>query len=151
MAVPPTSPGARTTAPELALDPPAPVEQRETHCSWVLLAGDRAYKIKKPVVLPFLDYGTAERRHAMCRAEVALNRRLAPDVYLGVRSLVPAPDGRFRLGGEDDAAAVDSDVIRKRRAGLRPTERAPARLYRADVSVDTYRELGRRAAAARAG
>ena len=37
---------------------------RETHISWVLLSGDRAYKIKKPLRLPFLDYGTLERRHA---------------------------------------------------------------------------------------
>jgi aminoglycoside phosphotransferase family enzyme len=58
---------------------------RETHISWVFLTAERAYKVKKPVVLPFLDYGTAARRRIMCRAEVALNRRLAPDVYVGVR------------------------------------------------------------------
>ena len=51
-------------------------------------SGDRAYKLKKPLRLPFLDYGTLERRHHLCREEVRLNRRLAPDVYLGVRALV---------------------------------------------------------------
>ena len=54
------------------------VEVRETHASYVFLTDDRAFKLKKAVVHPFLDYGTAARRHAMCRAEVELNRRLAP-------------------------------------------------------------------------
>ena len=47
-----------------------PVEVRETHVSWVFVAGERAYKLKKPVVLDFLDYGTPARRRAMCREEV---------------------------------------------------------------------------------
>src|SRR3954451_4384030 len=63
-------------------------ERRETHGSWVLLTRDRAYKIKKPLVLDFLDYGTLERRRAMCLAEVDQNRRGARDVYLGVRAIV---------------------------------------------------------------
>ena len=69
------------------------VEVRETHISWVFLAGDRAYKLKKPIVLPFVDYGTPERRRAMCEEEVRLNRRLAPRVYLGTRAVVPTADG----------------------------------------------------------
>ena len=87
---------------------------RETHISWVFLTRDRAYKVKKPRVLPFLDYGTAEQRRVMCRAEVSLNRRLAPDVYLRVRSLVPAGGGGLRLGEEDDADAVDYAVEMRR-------------------------------------
>jgi aminoglycoside phosphotransferase family enzyme/predicted kinase len=72
------------------LDParyPHPVERVElveTHISWVLLAGAFAYKIKKPLTLPFLDYGTVEKRRAACSAEVRLNRRFAPQLYLGV-------------------------------------------------------------------
>ena len=65
------------------------MELRETHISWVFLVGDRAYKLKKPVTLPFVDYGTVERRRAMCEEEVRLNRRLAPDIYLGTRAVVP--------------------------------------------------------------
>lgn len=57
---------------------------RETHIGVVFLVGDRAYKLKKPVDLGFCDFSTPERRLAACRREVALNRRLAPDVYLGV-------------------------------------------------------------------
>jgi aminoglycoside phosphotransferase family enzyme/predicted kinase len=67
------------------------VELRETHISWVFLAGDRAFKLKKPLRLPFVDYGTRERRRLMCEEELRLNRRLAPDIYLGVRGLVRAP------------------------------------------------------------
>ena len=69
------------------------VEVRETHISWVFLVGDRAYKLKKPVTLPFVDYGTAERRRSMCEEEVRLNRRLAPDVYRGTRAVVPTAGG----------------------------------------------------------
>ncbi|MFZ4517890.1 MAG: AAA family ATPase [Microthrixaceae bacterium] len=66
----------------------APAEVAETHTSWVFLAGDRALKLLKPLRTPFLDYSTPELRHAACEAEVALNRRLAPDVYLGVSPLL---------------------------------------------------------------
>ena len=61
-----------------------PAAVAETHCATVLFVGDRAYKIKKPVSLGFLDFSTREAREAACRREVTLNRRLAPDVYLGV-------------------------------------------------------------------
>jgi uncharacterized protein len=56
----------------------------ETHISWVLLAGDHAYKIKKPVRLPFVDYGTLDARRHFCEEELRLNRRLAASLYLGV-------------------------------------------------------------------
>lgn len=56
----------------------------ETHISWVLLTGDYVYKIKKPVNFGFLDYSSLERREHFCHEEVRLNRRLAPDLYLGV-------------------------------------------------------------------
>ena len=57
---------------------------RETHIGVVFLVGDHAYKMKKPVTTAFLDFSTPQRRLAACRREVELNRRLAPDVYLGV-------------------------------------------------------------------
>lgn len=57
---------------------------RETHSGVVLLVGDRAVKLKKPVDLGFLDFRDPAVRRACCRREVDLNRRLAPDVYLGV-------------------------------------------------------------------
>jgi hypothetical protein len=72
------------------------VEFRQTHISYVLLAGDYVYKIKKPVRFAFLDYSTLEKRHHFCREEIRLNRRLAPAVYLDVPAVVR--DGeRFSL------------------------------------------------------
>ncbi len=70
----------------------APAAIRETHSAVVVLVGDRAYKVKKPVDLGFLDFRTRAAREAVCHREVELNRRLAPDVYLGVAD-VTGPDG----------------------------------------------------------
>lgn len=60
------------------------IQLRETHISWVLLTGDYAYKIKKPVNFGFLDFSTLEKRHFYCEEEIRLNRRLAPELYLQV-------------------------------------------------------------------
>ncbi|MGZ5195385.1 MAG: bifunctional aminoglycoside phosphotransferase/ATP-binding protein [Ramlibacter sp.] len=70
----------------------------ETHISWVLLAGDHAYKIKKPVKLPFVDYQSLEARRNFCEEELRLNKRLAPSLYLGVTRITgshraPSLDG----------------------------------------------------------
>ena len=94
-------------------DRPDRVDVRETYISWVFLAGDRAYKLKKPLVLPFLDYGTRQRRREMCAEEVRLNRRLAPDLYLGVRAVAASADG-LALAAEDDPRAVDYLVEMRR-------------------------------------
>jgi hypothetical protein len=64
----------------------------ETHSAWVVLLGDHAYKIKKPVKLDFLDFSTREAREIAVHREVDLNRRLAPDVYSGVADVL-GPDG----------------------------------------------------------
>lgn len=82
--------------------PAGNIEVVETHISWVLLAGDYAYKIKKPVVLPFLDYGSAARRRACCEAELRLNRRYAPDLYLEVVDFDGEPAVRMRRFAEAD-------------------------------------------------
>jgi uncharacterized protein len=68
----------------------------ETHISWVLL-GDFVYKIKKPVKFSFLDFSTLERRRFLCEEEVRLNKRLAPEIYLGV---VPVTEGGIGNVGE---------------------------------------------------
>jgi aminoglycoside phosphotransferase family enzyme/predicted kinase len=105
---------------------PAHVEEVETHISHVFLAGERAYKLKKPVVLPFLDYASLERRRRYCEEEVRLNRRLAPDAYLGVRSIARA-DGGLRLAEPDAPGAVEYAVEMRRL----PTDRSLERLVRA--------------------
>ena len=91
--------------------PVAKVELIETHASWVLLAGDFAYKIKKPVVLPFLDYGTLDRRRACCEAELRLNRRFAPQLYLAVVPIGGKPEDP-RIGGTGEATEY---AVRMRR------------------------------------
>jgi uncharacterized protein len=70
-----------------------PAVLHETHVSVVVEIGDRVYKLKKPVRLDFLDFRSREAREAVCHREVDLNRRLAPDVYLGVADIT-GPDGR---------------------------------------------------------
>lgn len=63
----------------------------ETHISWVILAGEFVYKIKKPVNLGFLDFSTLEKRRLCCEEELRLNRRLAPDIYLGLTAIGGTP------------------------------------------------------------
>ena len=82
-----------------------PVELVETHASWVLLAGEFAWKFKKPIVLPFLDYGTVERRRACCADELRLNRRFAPRLYLDVVDFDGEPAVKMRRF--DEAARLD--------------------------------------------
>ncbi len=77
---------------------PTKIKALETHMSWVFLAGDKAYKLKKPVRLPYLDFSTLEKREQACRCELSLNRRLAPGIYLDVTPL-RAAEARFQIGG----------------------------------------------------
>jgi aminoglycoside phosphotransferase family enzyme len=69
------------------------VELAETHISWVFLAGDYAYKFKKPLDLGFLDFRDPARRLHYCREELRLNARLAPDIYLDLAGAVRTPEG----------------------------------------------------------
>jgi aminoglycoside phosphotransferase family enzyme/predicted kinase len=86
--------------------PAQQVELIETHASWLLLAGAFAYKIKKSITLPFLDYGTLDKRRACCLAELQLNRRFAPELYLGVVAVLGTPENpRFSDKSEDFASS----------------------------------------------
>src|SRR3954447_530426 len=82
--------------------PSVPAALVETHISVVTFVGDRAYKLKKPVKTGFLDFSTRAMRERACRREVELNRRIAPDVYLGVADVFL------------DGAAVDHLVVMRR-------------------------------------
>ena len=87
------------------------VIRRETHMSCVFLAGDRVYKLKKPVRFAYLDFSNLGRREGACRAELRLNRRLAPDVYLDVMPLTATPSG-LAMGG--DGPIMDWLVVMRR-------------------------------------
>jgi aminoglycoside phosphotransferase family enzyme/gluconate kinase len=91
------------------------VERHETHGSMVFLAGERAFKLKRAVRYPYMDYSTPARRRAMCEAELAVNQRMAPELYLEVRAIVRARDGTLRFDSSSDPiAAIDWVVVMKR-------------------------------------
>ena len=69
----------------LAREAGAPVESKQTHVSLLFLAGDLVFKLKRAVLFPYLDFSTPQLREKACRAEIALNSRTAPALYLGVR------------------------------------------------------------------
>ncbi len=88
------------------------VERIDTHGAVVFLVGERAYKLKRAVSYSYLDYGSVEKRRRFCEAELALNRRTAPELYLAVEKLSRDGDGALRLGG--DGPAVDWLVVMRR-------------------------------------
>jgi aminoglycoside phosphotransferase family enzyme len=76
------------------------VDVKETHMSWVFLTDTNAWKLKKPVRYDYLDFSTPDARRRNCEEEVRLNRRLAPDVYLGVVPLTIDSQRKLTLGGQ---------------------------------------------------
>ena len=104
-----------------------PVQMLQTHVSWVFLVGDDAYKLKKPVKFPFLDFSTPALRKHFCEEEVKLNSRLAPDLYLGVLPIfgaAHAPTLDAQDAGSD--AVLDYAVHMKRfEAGALLAEQLP--------------------------
>lgn len=112
-----------------------PAEVHETHIGVVVLLGERAYKIKKPVRTPFCDFTSTELRHTAIERELVLNRRLAPDVYLGTAELT----------GPECAEPV---LVMRRM----PDDRRLATLIRAGRNVSTdLRRIARAVAAFHAG
>jgi aminoglycoside phosphotransferase family enzyme/predicted kinase len=101
----------------------------ETHSAIVVFAGDRAYKLKKPVRFDFLDFSTRELREAAVHREVELNRRIAPDVYLGVADVLDV-----------DGSVCDHLVVMRR---LPSDRRLSALVVAGTVSDDELRELAR--------
>jgi uncharacterized protein len=93
--------------PEFYSHDPSQVEFRQTHISYVFLAGPYVYKVKKAVKLPFLDYSTLENRRHFCDEEIRLNRRLAPNTYLGTVGICRAK-GSFFL---DERNLSDTESI----------------------------------------
>jgi aminoglycoside phosphotransferase family enzyme/predicted kinase len=117
---------------------PARVEHVQTHISHVFIADPYVYKLKKAVRLPFVDASTLARRRRLCEDEVRLNRRWAPDVYLGVLPVLQGKDGRIVVSG--DGRVVDHVVWMRRL----PEDRMLVRLL-ADgtVTTDAMVELAR--------
>ncbi len=91
---------------------PGEVERLDTHGAMIFLAGDRAYKLKRAVKLPYLDFSTLEKRRAVCERELRINRRTAPSLYLDVLPIRRGAGGALHFGGEGEA--VDWVVVMKR-------------------------------------
>ena len=102
---------------------PSQVTQVTTHISWVFLTDREVWKLKRPVDYGFVDYSTLERRRRCCEDEVRLNRRLAPDVYLGVVPVRLGPRGHW-FGPDGD---IVDYAVRMRRL---PEERCAEALLR---------------------
>ena len=90
----------------------AKVETITTHASIVFMAGDRVLKLKRAVRYSYLDFSTVELRRKSCEAELALNRRTAPQLYLAVEAVTRETDGHLALGGLGEA--VDWVVVMRR-------------------------------------
>lgn len=88
------------------------VSRIDTHGAIVFLAGTRAYKMKRAVRYPYMDYGTLARRRAMCEREIALNRRTAPELYLAATPVVRTAAGGLAIGG--DGEPVEWLVVMRR-------------------------------------
>lgn len=119
----------------------AGVQLLETHVSWVLLAGETAWKLKKPVNLGFLDFSTLELRHQACQEELRLNRRTVPELYLGVEPITGS-EAAPQLGGP---GPVLEYAVRMRRfpdAALLST-----RLDQGQLEPALFEALGRHVAA----
>lgn len=169
---PPTSAKlAFLRSPQVYPEPTTAVQVVETHMSWVFLTDTRAYKMKKPVRYAFLDFSTLEARRRDSEAELRLNARLAPGVYLDVVPLVRDPGAGLRLGGEGEAVEwlvrmrrlpadcmldgllrrhrvgpralrVLAGVLARFYAGAAPVILPPARyLHRVQVEIETNRRV----------
>lgn len=116
----------------------------ETHASWVVLTADEAIKFKKPVDLGFLDFSSRAKREEFCRAELELNRRLAPTVYRTVIPVWHGPRGYVlgdAAGPADGLELVDHAVVMRR---LAEHDRADVLLAEGRLSAELVRRLAAR-------
>ncbi len=121
-------------------EPPARVELRQTHISYLFFTPRFVYKIKKPVDFGFLDFSTLEKRRFFCAEEVRLNRRLAPDVYIGVVP-VTEKDGKALMEGAGES--IEYAVKMKRLDAGKSLENA---LEHGGVTTDIIERVARRVA-----
>jgi len=112
----------------------------ETYISWIVLTGELAYKVKKPVRFEFIDSSTLERRRMLCEEELRLNRRLAPDIYIDVVPLTRERDG---LGIAGSGPTVEYAVRMRQFA---PANELANQLGAGGASADELATLGARIA-----
>lgn len=105
----------------------ASVTLLQTHISYLFLTDTFVYKVKKPVDFGFLDFTTLEKRHFYCNEELRLNKRLSPDIYLGIVELRKDYDGKFRFNGKGEVIDYAVKMVRL------PAERMMSRLLEQDL------------------
>lgn len=91
---------------------PESVDRIETHGALVFLAGARVYKIKRAVRLPYFDFSTLEKRRAVCKREVEINRATAPSLYRGVVAITRQANGALALGGDGEPVEYAVEMTR---------------------------------------
>ena len=119
---------------------PRTVRLVQTHASFVFLAPPFVYKVKKPVNFGFLNFSTLEKRRHFCEREVALNRRLSPDIYLGVVP-ISTRAGRFVFGDGDGDAVVEYAVQMRKLADGRFLDQLVARQRVGPADLDRIAEV----------
>jgi aminoglycoside phosphotransferase family enzyme/predicted kinase len=127
--------------PRLYLHPVADVELRQTHTSYVLLAGDFVYKIRKPVRFAFIDCSTVARRFALCHRELELNRRLSPDVYLAVVAIRQRGEQVSLEADVNDAGDALEFAVKMRR--LPENRRLDLMIERDEAGADNIRSIAK--------
>jgi aminoglycoside phosphotransferase family enzyme len=110
------------------------VERFETHGNWVFLAGSDAWKIKRAVHLPYMDFSTLEKRRVACAREVAINRRHAPDIYVGCLPIARSSDGKLSFGGPGEVVEWAVHMRRFDQAAIL-SHRAAAGRIDADLAI----------------
>ena len=123
--------------PEVYPVPTRRVETKETRMSWVFLTDTQVWKLKKPVRYDYIDLSSPEARRRNCEEEMRLNRRLAPDVYMGIASLTLDAQSGLQLDGEGDV--IDWLVRMRRLPAERMLDRA---LADRTVSAEEARKVG---------
>jgi uncharacterized protein len=103
-----------------------PIQLLQTHISYILLTGEYAYKIKKPINFGFLDFTSLEKRRYFCNEELRLNQRLSTELYLGVLPILERA-GQYRLGGSDVEQTIVEYTLQMREF---PQEMLLSQLFR---------------------
>ena len=114
-----------------------PVERIDSHASIVFLAGTRAYKLKRAVRYDYLDFGSVERRRAMCEAEVRINRRTAAELYLGAVAIPETPSSGLQIGGNGTPVDWVVEMVRFDQTNL-----LDRRAESGDLGLDLMPSLG---------
>ncbi len=144
------------TDPAVYPDTPQKVDLIQTQTSYIFLAGGYAYKVKKPVDLGYLDYTTLEKRKFYCQREIELNRRLCPDIYIGLAEITEDKEG-FSIEGKGKVCEYAVKMLRLPRESMlnvilaegRATEemikaiaRKMAEFHGSAVTSDTISDFG---------